>query len=289
MNYDWTLIKNLSTIENKYSLFLIDLWGVIHNGFRIFPEVKNVLKNLKNKNKKIFFITNAPRRASMISSQLLEFGIEESLYDKVISSGEITWYSLNKKIREKKRKIRLYHIGPPRDDHLIYGLQYELVDKINEADILLNTGPWGDNDKLDNYIEILKESKKYSLLMICSNPDKRVIRGNNFMICAGALADYYEEIGGPVEYYGKPYPEIYNYCFQNLDKFDRKKILVIGDSLENDIKGANNQKCDSLLIVNGIHREVVEAETMDVNSKRLKNLMKLNDASPTFISLKLNW
>ena len=199
------------------------------------------------------------------------------------------WYSLNKKIKENKRKIKFFHIGPPRDDHLIYGLQYELVDKPREADILLNTGPWGDDDKLDNYLEILKESKKHSLLMICSNPDKRVIRGNSFMICAGALADYYEQIGGLVEYYGKPHPEIYNYCFQNFDNFDRKQTLIIGDSLENDIKGANNQKCDSLLIVNGIHREVINEETMNIKARKLKNLMKLKDAFPTFISLKLNW
>ena len=49
------------------------------------------MKSLKILKKKIkwFFITNAPRRASVISEQLKEFGIDRKLYDKVISSGEI--------------------------------------------------------------------------------------------------------------------------------------------------------------------------------------------------------
>ena len=71
--------------------------------------------------------------------------------------------------------------------------------------------------------------------MICSNPDKTVIRGDRFMICAGTLADYYEKIGGSVEYYGKPFKQIYDFCFKIMEK--KKRVLVIGDSLENDISG----------------------------------------------------
>ena len=83
--------------------------------------------------------------------------------------------------------------------------------------------------------------------MICSNPDKIVVRGEKFMICAGLLAEFYEKIGGKVEYFGKPYEEIYKYCFKFIDQ-KKPRVLVIGDSLENDIKGANNLKFESVLI-----------------------------------------
>ena len=284
-NKEINVIETISNIENKYSTFLIDLWGVVHNGIEIFPNILDVLEKLKKNEKKIIFITNAPRRAMVIEKQLTEFGINRNLYSKVISSGEITWRYLFDNYKEKK--ISLLHIGPPRDDHLINGLSYEKVDEPQKAEILINTGPWGDYDKLENYKDLLNESLKCKLPMICSNPDKTVIRGEKFMICAGKLAEYYEENGGSVKYFGKPYPEIYNFIFTGMKNLNKKEILIIGDSLENDIKGANLQKCDSLLISNGIHRE--KNNKLGKISKNLYNLIALKKIYPNFISYNLSW
>ena len=278
-------ISKISVIEKNYSLFLIDLWGVIHNGIKIFPEILEVLGNLQKKKKEVFFITNAPRRALVIEDQLSEFGIDRKLYSRVISSGEITWKYLFEKFRDKN--VNILHIGPPRDNHLIDGLIYKKVSKPEEAEIIVNTGPWGDNDKLENYKNILDQSLNNKLPMICSNPDKEVIRGDKFMICAGKLAEYYEEKGGTVKYFGKPYPEIYSHIFKSIDFINKEKILVIGDSLENDIKGANLQKCDSLLISNGIHREFNNG--VGKISKNIYNLIALKKIYPNFISYNLSW
>ena len=282
---DINFINKISVIEKNYSLFLIDLWGVIHNGIKIFPEILEVLRNLQKKKKEIIFITNAPRRALVIENQLTEFGIDRKLYSRVISSGEITWRYLFEKFRDKN--VNILHIGPPRDNHLIDGLIYKKVSKPEEAEIIVNTGPWGDNDKLENYKNILDQSLNNKLPMICSNPDKEVIRGDKFMICAGKLAEYYEEKGGTVKYFGKPYPEIYSHIFKSIDFINKEKILVIGDSLENDIKGANLQKCDSLLISNGIHREFNNG--VGKISKNIYNLIALKKIYPNFISYNLSW
>ena len=282
---DINFINKISVIEKNYSLFLIDLWGVIHNGIKIFPEILEVLRNLQKKKKEIIFITNAPRRALVIENQLTEFGINRKLYSRVISSGEITWRYLFEKFRDKN--VNILHIGPPRDNHLIDGLIYKKVSKPEEAEIIVNTGPWGDNDKLENYKNILDQSLNNKLPMICSNPDKEVIRGDKFMICAGKLAEYYEEKGGTVKYFGKPYPEIYSHIFKSIDFINKEKILVIGDSLENDIKGANLQKCDSLLISNGIHREFNNG--VGKISKNIYNLIALKKIYPNFISYNLSW
>ena len=89
------------------------------------------------------------------------------------------------------------------------------------------------------------------------------------MICAGLLAEYYEKIGGKVKYFGKPHKNIYEFCFKLNEK---NKILVIGDSLENDIMGANSQNLDSLLITNGIHRDV--NNNNDIDKQKLDDLIK---------------
>ena len=274
-------LKSLKEIEDKYDIFFIDLWGVIHNGLQLFESIENVLNRLKKKNKVIFFITNAPRRSFVIADQLNDFGLSKNFYDRIISSGEITWLSLKKNYEKKK----CFMIGPPRDYHLVEGLDIEVVeDYSNGVDIIINTGPWGDDDILENYTDMLNSLIKFNSLMICSNPDKTVIRGKNFMICAGLLAEYYEKIGGKVIYYGKPHSNIYEFCYKLIE--GENKILVIGDSLENDIKGANLQKLDSVLITDGIHREV--NNNKDIDKEKLDDLIKKKNIKPKFVMRKLN-
>ena len=274
-------IQNLSEIQNEYECFFIDLWGVIHNGVNLFENVLDTLKFLKNKKKSIFFLTNAPRRSNVIKKQLFEFGLSNKLYDDIVSSGEITWQKL-----KSKKNLRCFLIGPPRDFHLVEGLDVEVVKNPKLVDLIINTGPWGDKDSLENYKPILEELVNYNPLMICSNPDKTVIRGNRFMICAGLLAEYYQKIGGKVEYYGKPYSEIYEYTYSIMKKTN-EKILVIGDSLDNDIKGANLQNLDSLLITSGIHRKVNNHNGVD--KEELNDLIKKKKICPKFIMRHLTF
>ena len=274
-------IQNLSEIYNEYECFFIDLWGVIHNGVNLFENVLDTLKSLKNEKKSIFFLTNAPRRSSVIKKQLFEFGLSDKLYDDVVSSGEITWQKL-----KSKKNLRCFIIGPPRDFHLVEGLDVEVVKNPQLVDLIINTGPWGEKDSLENYKPILEELLNYNPLMICSNPDKTVIRGDRFMICAGLLAEYYQKIGGKVEYYGKPYSEIYEFTYSIMKKRN-EKILVIGDSLDNDIKGANLQNLDSLLITSGIHREVNNHNGVD--KEELNDLIKKKKICPKFIMRHLTF
>ena len=274
-------IQNLSEIHGEYECFFIDLWGVIHNGVHLFENVLDTLKFLKNEKKSIFFLTNAPRRSNVIKKQLLEFGLSNKLYDDVVSSGEITWQKL-----KSRKNLRCFIIGPPRDFHLVEGLDVEVVKNPKLVDLIINTGPWGDKDSLENYKPILEELANYNPLMICSNPDKTVIRGDRFMICAGLLAEYYQKIGGKVEYYGKPYSEIYDFTYSIMKK-KNEKILVIGDSLDNDIRGANLQNLDSLLITSGIHREVNNHNGVD--KEELNDLIKKKKICPKFIMRHLTF
>ena len=260
-------LETLKEIEDNYNFFFIDLWGVIHNGVELFESVRSFLMRLKEKKKIIIFITNAPRRAFVISQQLQQFGLSKNNYDYIVSSGEITWINLKNNYEKKK----CFLIGPPRDYHLVEGLNVEIVEDFAKGvDLIINTGPWGDNDKLENYTKLLNDLFKFNAPMICSNPDKKVIRGKNFMICAGLLAEYYEKIGGEVRYFGKPHNNIYEFSFKLIN--ERKKILVIGDSLDNDIKGANLQNLDSVLITEGIHREV--NNNNDIDKQKLDDLIK---------------
>ena len=56
-------LDHLSEIYREYDAFLIDLWGVMHNGIKLNASAINVVKELEAKNKRIVFLSNAPRPA----------------------------------------------------------------------------------------------------------------------------------------------------------------------------------------------------------------------------------
>ena len=97
---DCVKINNLSEIRDFYDVFLIDLWGVIHKVLFAFENVIPVLNTLKQNNKMVF-ITNAPRRSFIISQQLEGFGIKQDFYEKIVSSGELTWLSIKEKYQKR--------------------------------------------------------------------------------------------------------------------------------------------------------------------------------------------
>ena len=114
--------------------------------------------------------------------------------------------------------------------------------------------------------------------MICTNPDLVVDRGEVREFCAGVVAKIFEKLGGEVKYFGKPYPEVYEKAFNNLKG---KKVICIGDNLNTDIKGANIQNFDSLLINNGIHKKEI--------SNGIKELTKKYNVRVNYTQTELKW
>jgi HAD superfamily hydrolase (TIGR01459 family) len=141
------------------------------------------------------------------------------------------------------------------------GLDLKRVAQVDDAEFIMNTGPWRDEEKVSDYEDLLQAALKRSLPMVCVNPDLEVIRGGVRIICAGALAKRYEEIGGEVRYQGKPYPEIYGNCFETLGIKDKRRVVAIGDSLRTDIAGAEAAGIDAILVTEGLHKDEIGAAT----------------------------
>ena len=135
-----------------------------------------------------------------------------------------------------------------------------------EADFILNTGPAEWEDTLEDYAPLLDAACRRGLPMVCANPDLVVIHDGKPALCAGALAEEYERLGGRVRWHGKPYPSVYDSCLGLLGISDKRRILAIGDSLRTDIAGAAGAGIDSLLIAGGVHAaEFGEGGAVDLN------------------------
>ncbi len=264
--------QGLRSIISEYDLLFIDIWGVIHNGIELYKESIEVLNKLENEKKEYVLLTNAPRPNSTVIKYLKKMGLENEKCKKVYTSGEAALSYLGKNLNKSK----FYHIGPPRDFDLFKLFEKNKVKDINESEFILCTGLFEDQEtELEYYKNLLKRKDK--IKMVCTNPDLIVDRGENREYCAGSVAKIFEEIGGQVEYFGKPYPLVYE---QSI-KLKNKKILCIGDNLNTDIKGANLQNFSSLLISGGIHRNEINNNLKDIFSKYNVNV--------DFIQSKLKW
>jgi HAD superfamily hydrolase (TIGR01459 family) len=280
-------IKGLDQIIDNYQYFILDIWGVVHDGSSLYPDVLNALKYLKEKNKKICFLSNAPRRSIKVKQILNNLGINDNLYDFILSSGESTNLELlnNQKNNYQLFGKKYFYIGPDKDLDLLDDLAYDRVDKISEANFILNTGFENEQSKLEEKLSLAIEGVNYKIPMLCANPDLIVVKQNgNQMICAGALAIEYKNLGGQVHYFGKPYKRVYQMVFEKFSKPDKSTVLAIGDGLETDIKGAIDYGIDSVLVTGGILAKDLEIDFwQDCDPNKLKKICDNYNVIPKFV------
>ncbi|TMJ49093.1 MAG: TIGR01459 family HAD-type hydrolase [Alphaproteobacteria bacterium] len=242
------LIQGIAALAPRYDGFILDLWGVVHDGVAPLPGALECLDALKAAGKRIALLSNAPRRSDDVVERITRIGVPAGLYHHVMSSGEEAWQHLHRRDDPFYATLgrRCLHIGSERDMLIREGLELEFVDAAEQAEFILNTGPAGWEDRIADYAPLLRRALARALPMVCANPDLVVMHGNRLALCAGALAQWYEEAGGRVRWHGKPFPSVYDTCIELLGIVDRTRVLAVGDSLRTDIAGATGAGLDSV-------------------------------------------
>jgi len=265
-------LEHLSEIYSSYDTFVIDLWGVMHNGICLNEKAIEVTSKLFANSKKIVFLSNAPRSSQKVREFLKKLKMEEKYLKNIVTSGEAAIQAIN----ENRFGKLFYHLGPLRDESIFYKVK-ENKTKLENSDFILCTGLF---DKHENDLNFYKNFLKNSISkkFICTNPDLIVHRGQQEEYCAGSIAQVFESLGGTVVYFGKPYKEVYKLCFNS-----KEKVLAIGDNLRTDIKGANNLNIDSIFISNGVHRNEFE------NQNELQELFKKYEVKANYFQTGLTW
>ena len=275
-------LNHLSDIIDAYDTFVIDLWGVIHNGIKLNEKAMEVVDNLKKNSKKIVFLSNAPRPSVKVINFLLKMKMDKQYLSNVMTSGEAAMHAINK----NKFGKTFFHLGPSRDESIFEKVK-ENKTTIDNCDFILCTGLFDEDDPdlnktqlHDNDLDYYKNFliKHVSKKLVCTNPDLTVHRGDKEEYCAGYIAKIFEELGGKAIYYGKPHKEIYDMCFKT-----NEKVLAIGDNLRTDIKGANNLNKDCLFISNGVHRSEFN------NNKELNALLTRYKVTANYFQKEFQW
>ncbi len=249
-------LSRFAPLAERYDGFILDLWGVIHDGVNAFPHAVECLTHLRAAGKRTLLLSNAPRPNTAVQRMMRRMGIEDALYTDILTSGEAVRRALQSPpdLWWAELGQRVFLLGPERDRPVLEGLPLTDAASPEDADFVLNTGPDDHRNPSDmaEFEPVLQACFRHRLKMICANPDLVVVRGGVRVLCAGSLAARYQELGGDIRSLGKPDPAIYQPVLQQLG-LPPTRVLAVGDSLHTDIAGAAGVDLASCWVLDGIH------------------------------------
>jgi len=263
--------SGLASLVNDFDLFLIDQFGVLHNGIAPYPGAVDTLEWLKSKKKHVVIISNSGKRASVNVDRLASLGFSDNLFDHVVTSGEVAYYRLARRLDGSTTKS-CFLIARDNDQSATSGLSLRLVNDAAAADMIIISASEAERYNEDDYTEQLSDAAKRDI-------DKKMLTSTGLQFGAGRIAEIYESLGGTVEWIGKPHPAIYQHCLSLHSRCDNERVLCIGDSIEHDIVGGRSVNLKTLLVMTGI--------IAGVTSEELRNQIAKYSANPDYIADRL--
>ncbi len=286
-------LTGYAPLAGRYDAVILDLWGTVHNGIEPLPGVLDCLQRLRDAEVAVAMLSNAPFRAERVMTVLDRIGVPRDLYGSVMSSGEEAWQAIATRDEPWYRDLgrRCLFVGSPHHRSMLDNPGLDPVDDIADAEFILCTGPYEADHTLADYEELLENAAARSLRMVCANPDRAVMRGEQREICAGAIAEAYElRFGGDVRWHGKPDRSVFDHVIVQLDKPDPVRVVMVGDTLHTDIEGAIAAGLDSIFITHGIHAPELDAVPDETPAQeRLAALYTVTGVVPTWAMTGLRW
>lgn len=274
-------ISNLRDVADRFDAFLIDQFGVLRDGKGAYPGAAEALIDLKKAGKKIVILSNSGKRSAENDRRLAALGFDPESWDWFLTSGEVAWRILSSETASRSGAQTCLLISRDGDTSPIDGIDMARTDSGEDADVVLLAASEGDVHPLSRYEDLLAPAAKRGVPCLCTNPDKIMLTKTGTAFGAGRIADLYAELGGPVRWIGKPFPDIYATALDFLMDIDEARICCIGDSIEHDIAGASGAGLSSILVTTGILATAGDAER--------RALFAEHGATPDFILPKFLW
>jgi len=246
--YDMTQqINSLAEIAVNYDAIVLDQWGVLHDGSRPYDHAVNALDGLHASGVKLAVLSNSGKRSALNLSRIEDVGFPPDIFSNIMTSGEALWQDIAKGLISARRFFAIER-SPGDAKAWALGLDIEFCDLHNADAVLLMGLP--DHSLLGKWEPLLFKMLEHNLTIYCSNPDRQSPRSDGLVVSPGAVGFAYADLGGSVRFYGKPHRPV----FQALEKaLGSNQLLMVGDSLEHDIAGAQDSGWDSVLVLGGLY------------------------------------
>jgi HAD superfamily hydrolase (TIGR01459 family) len=276
-------IERLSALADSFDLFMIDQFGVLHDGTRPYRGAVECLARLKASGKNVILLSNSGKRAAANIARLADLGFSRELFDHVVTSGEVAWQG----IRDRSFGTpflsgkRMFVVGHDDHDYGFERLGVSLVADPAAADFVMIAASSAPKTSLDQYEAILARAAAAGIPALCCNPDRLMLTADGVQPSAGEIASLYCKLGGKVTFVGKPYPAMYAFARNQCNGAASARTLAIGDSIEHDICGGFNAQLATALVRTGLSR--------DLSDDELSNRLAAYGAAPDFLLPGLYW
>ncbi|MFT3928167.1 MAG: HAD-IIA family hydrolase [Myxococcales bacterium] len=253
------MLQSFRALAENYSVIFFDAYGVLKNFEGVIDGVLDVLADLKRSGKELFIVTNDSSRSPRKMGQLYlhpEFG-ELFPEDRVVSSGLLARDFL----RSKVKTGQVAYLGKADSAYYIEsaGLSPIPLNRCDEntqigAVALLDDEGFDWQPDINRAINLLRHR---TVPVVVANADKVYpTHGNDVAVAVGGIADLIESIlGKQFVRFGKPDAYMFSYSFARASAITpgvrRKDILMVGDTLETDIRGGNKFGIDTVLTLSG--------------------------------------
>jgi ribonucleotide monophosphatase NagD (HAD superfamily) len=197
---------------DDYDVFLLDMWGVMHDGVDAYEGVLDVIQQLQQE-KDLIILSNSSKRRENAVKMLTKLGFDPTVFSKIITSGEVAYQllryiaspsetgdpqssswvpsSIPKPLQHLRaatttsRKAFCFGSGDG-DKEYLESCGWTLADSISQADLIVARGTFviqdacttickstdGEEPYFEAYYQALKEASDKHIPMIVCNPDK---------------------------------------------------------------------------------------------------------------------
>lgn len=214
--------------------FIFDLDGCVYTGDTLVPGVQEFLRELREKGRRVLFLTNNSREAGEeLQAKLIRLGIPAAR-EEVLSAVEI----VGPLVRDRYGPSRVLAIGAERLRQLLREAGHTLVplEAYREARVVV----LGHDFEFD-YRKLTAASRAVAAgaAFLAVNLDPRLpVEDGEFYPGCGTIALAVATASGlPPEVVGKPMPHIFRAALARLGVPPEEAVMV-GDSLRSDIVGA---------------------------------------------------
>lgn len=242
------VIKRLTDIAAQYDAIVFDQWGVLHNGTKAYPDAATCLTSLRTAGQQLAVLSNSGKRAAPNRIRIASMGFDPDCFHVVMTSGEALWVEITAGQVSAKQ---FFAIERDAGDASAWAeeLPITLTPDLRQADAVLLMG-LPDGTQLSGWQGFMDDALSLRLPIYCTNPDRASPRAGGLVMSPGTLAFAYAAQGGQVRFYGKPHRPVFDALANRLEG---RRFLMVGDSLEHDIAGAQAAGWDTLLIQGGLY------------------------------------
>jgi HAD superfamily hydrolase (TIGR01459 family) len=282
-------IFGVRAIAESFDHVLLDQWGTLHEGKRVFPAAHECVTRLREAGKRVLALSNSGKRASDNRQRLAALGLLPESYDGILTSGEITWSGLHaRKVEPFTRLGRAcFLITRNNDRSIVEGLNIEIVADVRDASFILLAGLDDEAAEPEHWRECLTRAAAGGLPMLCANPDLVMFGRKGLRPAPGALAAFYQSLGGATRFVGKPHAPIFAAALERLGNPDPRRVLMVGDSIHHDIAGGRAAGMLTLLLTAGAHKDTL-ANSTDL-PEAIRSLAGSKRRMPDWMMTYLAW